>query len=569
MKILTWNINGIRASRGKSSAKSLLDSLCADIICLQETKITRDMLDEPTAIIDGYESYFSFSRKRSGYSGTANYCKKTASPNKAEEGLTGKCSNHSETTVGCYGNMESYSDNDLEALDAEGRCVITQHKIRLPTSEVKDVAIINVYVPRAGEKEDRLHYKLKFLSVLQSRCEALLKHNIHVILVGDMNLTHQKLDNCESIYDEDFLRLPSRIWFNEMLQESEHDPSIPCVDSCLNEFTLPDREGGHFSDIFRRLHPDEENAYTNWHTTTEHRKTNYGRRLDYILVDTELAKFATDCQILSQVEGSDHCPVIMSLNCEPVPSTVSPQHCSKFMPEFKGQQQKLSSFFIKATTKDINDGSIANSQSETCVTDILTVDEDSDSTSTPKSVSSEAETNKVLPSVHPSAKLSVKRQTCEPQKSSKKLKPDPSTNKQVSLTSFFITSNPSVSHTLSASKQNNVKSTNSLTKQNCTQSDSDSPTNSQASLLSGSSDAKSTKNTTINQAWRTLLKGPAPPPLCPGHHEPCILKTVTKKGPNKNKQFYVCSRPDGAPGNPEHRCNFFQWLGDNQKKHSK
>ncbi|CAL1548176.1 unnamed protein product [Lymnaea stagnalis] len=69
MKLLTWNINGIRAAKGKPSIKTLLDSLNADIICLQETKVTRDMLDEPTAIVDGYESYFSFSRKRSGYSG--------------------------------------------------------------------------------------------------------------------------------------------------------------------------------------------------------------------------------------------------------------------------------------------------------------------------------------------------------------------------------------------------------------------------------------------------------------------------------------------------------------------
>ncbi|KAH9496335.1 DNA-(apurinic or apyrimidinic site) lyase 2 [Bulinus truncatus] len=555
MKILTWNINGIRASKEKKSTKALLDSLHADIICLQETKITRDMLDEPTAIVDGYESYFSFSRKRSGYSGTANFCKKTVSPTKAEEGLTGKCCNNTDTTVGCYGNTDSYSENDLEALDAEGRCVITQHKIRLPSGEVKDVAIINVYVPRAGEKEDRLHYKLRFLSVLQSRCEALLKQKIHVIIVGDLNLTHQKLDNCESIHDEDFLRLPSRIWFNEMLQKSEHDPTIPAVDTCLNEFALPDREGGHFSDVFRRLHPDQENAYTNWYTTAEHRKTNYGRRLDYILVDTDLALYATDCQILPEVEGSDHCPVILTLNCDPIPSAVCPQHCSKFMPEFKGQQQKLSTFFMKTDRKNDSTQSISSSQTSSGQSEIIDLDGESISLiATPSSVTV---SKTALPA---NTKPSLKRGIPESQKGSKRNKQNDSSNKQITLNSFFTKSSSSASHTQSV-----VSGISNSPPKN----DYNSPGDSQAFSKSSSSVIKPIKSTATNQAWKTLLKGPAPPPLCPGHKEPCILKTVTKKGPNKNKQFYVCARPDGAPGNPEHRCNFFQWLGDNQKKKTK
>ncbi|KAG9331159.1 hypothetical protein JZ751_019951 [Albula glossodonta] len=102
MKVVTWNINGIRTFKG--GIKKALDLFDADIVCFQETKVTRDLLDERTAIVDGYNSYFSFSRGRSGYSGVATFCKDGAMPVAAEEGLTGLLTNHSNA-VGCYGDQ--------------------------------------------------------------------------------------------------------------------------------------------------------------------------------------------------------------------------------------------------------------------------------------------------------------------------------------------------------------------------------------------------------------------------------------------------------------------------------
>ncbi|CAL1529068.1 unnamed protein product, partial [Lymnaea stagnalis] len=466
--------------------------------------------------------------KKINSTGTANYCNKRTTPVKAEEGLTGRLSNESDTAVGCYGDTSSYSSDVHEALDAEGRCIITLHKIRLPTtSEVKDLAIINVYVPRAGDREDRLLYKLKFLSVLQSRCEALLQNKIHVIVLGDLNLTHKNIDNCEPETDVNCSTLPCKIWMNEMLQKSERDSSLPRSDGYLHETSLPGLKGGHFSDIFRFLNPNQENAYTNWCTTTDHRKTNYGRRLDYILVDTELAQFATECKIMTDVEGSDHCPVILTLNCESIPSPTCPQHCSKFMPEFKGQQQKLSSFFLKAEKK---------------------VKKTSELDSSPDDV------------LLSSLKTAIKRDASAADKSnSKKIKIDSNKmdGRQVSLTSFFTKSSSRTSYAETFSSQKSLSGSSSS-------QESSTALEGQNSQNSEASETNSSKNN--SQAWKSLLKGPAPPPLCPGHKEPCVLKTVNKKGPNKNKQFYVCCRPDGAPGNPEFRCNFFRWLDDRHKK---
>lgn len=85
---------------------------------------------------------------------------------------------------------------------------------------------------------------------------------------------------------------------------------------------------------------------------------------------------------------------------------------------------------------------------------------------------------------------------------------------------------------------------------------------SQTSSLKSSSRSSS-------QAWKSLLGGLPPAPLCPGHSEPCVLKVVKKSGPNRNRQFYSCARPDGPPGHKDFRCNFFKWLEDVRKKASK
>ncbi|XP_075434518.1 DNA-(apurinic or apyrimidinic site) endonuclease 2 isoform X3 [Ascaphus truei] len=195
MRVVSWNINGIRATRG--GLQEILDSLDADIICLQETKVTRDLLDEPTAIVEGYNSYFCFSRARSGYSGVATFCKSRTTPWAAEEGLSGLLTNH-RGSVGCYGNTEGFVDEELQSLDQEGRAVLTQHHILTSEDREETLTVINVYCPRADpEKPERKSYKLRFYRLLQIRAEAILQAGGHVIVLGDVNTSHRPLDHCD------------------------------------------------------------------------------------------------------------------------------------------------------------------------------------------------------------------------------------------------------------------------------------------------------------------------------------------------------------------------------------
>lgn len=556
MKILSWNINGIRAS--KIDLKNLFDSLNADVICLQETKVTRDMLDEPTAIVDGYNSYYSFSRKRSGYSGTANFCKDCVTPIQAEEGLSGSLTVNENGSVGNYGNLSSFTEDELQDLDAEGRAIITQHRIRFEDGSEKDLAIINVYCPRFDpERHDRHHYKLRFYALLQTRAEALLKSGSHVIVLGDINTTHKDIDHCEATDEESQNnKRPSRIWFNQMFWERDRDPSLE-TELNQDEFSAvtPHTVGGKFVDTYRYFHPEKEDAFTNWCTLTNARATNYGRRLDYILADIELAtKCLTDASILQDVEGSDHCPITINLNCTCLPPKTCPPLCTKFMPEFSGKQQKLSTFFTKLTKKVTSDTpDVSENIKET--EEVEVVKEELKSCS--KSVSSLKRPEKFNNVPQPLKK----QKTAEMKKSN-------SSSKQASLMSFFNNKGADKKSAVKLGQDVKVEQNKSADKIKTIETSSKYFNNTDKSTdKANDTEDKSMKTSVINEnssktasAWKNLLGGLGPAPLCKGHSEPCVLRMVKKAGPNKGKQFYTCARGEGLKSNPEARCDFFKWV---------
>lgn len=552
MKILSWNINGIRASKG--SLSNLFDSLNADVICLQETKVTRDMLDEPTAIIEGYSSYFSFSRKRSGYSGTANYCKESVTPSQAEEGLSGALSASDDGTVGHYGNQTMFSEDELKDLDAEGRAVITQHRIRLKDGTEKDLAIINVYCPRFDpERHDRHNYKLRFYALLQTRAEALLASGSHVIILGDINTTHKDLDHCDP-QEEETIKRPSRLWLNQMLWERDRDPNLD-TDINREEFTAatPYTVGGKFVDTYRYFYPEKEGAFTNWHTLTNARATNYGRRLDYILADVELAtKCLKDACIMQDVEGSDHCPIKVELNCTCLPAKTCPPMCTKFMPEFTGKQQKLSTFFTKLSKSDskLPNELCRHSPETVIITETVNVDKAEMAMKSKKPVKrQEKDTSSSQP---------LKKQKTEIKKSA-------SGSKQASLMSFFNKGSESkktpvkVDQNTSGVKFETQETSSRYFTSEASVGGIDSKKESFKELQKTSTASENTSETA--NAWKNLLGGLGPPPLCKGHNEPCVLRLVKKPGPNKGKQFYTCARGEGHKSNPEARCDFFKWVG--------
>ncbi|XP_044538643.1 DNA-(apurinic or apyrimidinic site) endonuclease 2 [Gracilinanus agilis] len=474
MRLVSWNINGIR--RSPEALKHLLDSLGADVTCLQETRVTRDLLEEPLAIVEGYSSYFSFSRCRSGYSGVATFCKNNATPGAAEEGLTSLLTTH-QGAVGSYGNTEEFTEDELRSLDSEGRAVLTQHQIRTSDGQEKTLTIMNVYCPHADpEKPERLTYKLRFYRLLQLRAEALLQAGSHVIILGDVNTSHRPLDHCDPADLECFEENPGRQWLTEFLWQ-------------------PDRDSGLFVDSFRHFHPTTVGAFTCWSTATGARLTNYGTRLDYILGDRALVlEEFEDSFLMPEVEGSDHCPIGATLRAELIPAPRCPPLCTRYLPEFAGRQQKLSRFLIKL---DPNSTEPASAQLQ--------------------------EKNDGVP-----LKTQAKR-TCGDLGQG-----------QLSLLKFFQAGRPPEKSLVTGAQE--PKTDPASQEPKAVAPPLPEPSRGQAAF------------------WKAVLKGPPRPPLCKGHGEPCVLRTVRKAGPNFGRQFYVCSRPVGHISNPAARCDFFLWV---------
>ncbi|XP_044067369.1 DNA-(apurinic or apyrimidinic site) lyase 2 [Siniperca chuatsi] len=573
MKLVTWNINGIRAFRG--GIKKALDSLGADIICVQETKVTRDLLDERTAIVDGYNSYFSFSRGRSGYSGVATYCKDSATPFAAEEGLTGLLTNH-EGAVGCYGDQTEFCSEELQLLDNEGRAVITQHRIMCQDKE-QTVTVINVYCPRADpEKPERKQFKLHFYKLLQCRAEAILKDGSHVIVLGDVNTSHRPIDHCDPTDIDDFGENPGRKWLNGFLhggkQEEERNEEEPNEDS---EVTSTDPiHSGKFVDTFRYFHPTRTNAFTCWSTLTGARQTNYGTRIDYIFADCQLSKeqfVAAD--IMPEVEGSDHCPVWGQLSCSLLPSCKPPPLCTRYLPEFAGKQQKLSRFLVKVDQKSIQSerrDALPGSQEEGERRENLN----------PFRAGNVSGKKRTSDSVVPKGKKTKTIKTSSKPQGSllsffkpKLTNAVPSTEAPVSQCQKTLSLDEVTSSQNSQKASTTIEDVSSVTSRVPEDAElvfDGSPQLCNSSTSEENDKQMKTKHLTPQPTepkkgaslvfWKSVLHGPPPPPSCKVHGEPCVRRTVKKEGPNMGKQFFVCARPQGHTSNPEARCNFFAWV---------
>ncbi|KAG7520713.1 DNA-(apurinic or apyrimidinic site) lyase 2 [Solea senegalensis] len=569
MKIVTWNINGIRTFR--RGIKHALDSLDADIICVQETKVTRDLLDERTAIVEGYNSYFSYSRGRSGYSGVATYCKDSATPFAAEEGLTGLLTNH-EGAVGCYGDHTEFSSEELQLLDNEGRAIITKHSI-MCQEKVVTVTVINVYCPRADpEKPERKLFKLQFYKLLQFRAEALLNNGSHVIVLGDVNTSHRPIDHCDPSDIDDFDENPGRKWLNGFLysgrpdkDRKEEEPNEECE---ITDST----HGGKFVDTFRYFHPTRTNAFTCWSTLTGARQTNYGTRIDYIFADCQLTReqfVAAD--IMPEVEGSDHCPVWGQLSCSALPSVKPPPLCTRYLPEFTGKQQKLSRFLVKVDQKSVHAeqrDTLPGSQEEGELREnlhpirggnisgkkrVLTSDPVVPKGKKTKTVKTTSKPQGSLLSFFKPKVTNVVPPAEEPVSQCEKMPSlDEITSAKLSATRGNVSSVTDGDRVLEQAEPfcDRPAQTDKCDKQVKTKHPTPLPTVGNSNTNPGASLG----------FWKSLLHGPPQPPSCKVHGEACVLRTVKKEGPNMGKQFFVCARPQGHASNPDARCNFFAWV---------
>lgn len=510
LRVVSWNINGIRSplqgvvyeEPSNCSAMAMgriLDKLDADIVCLQETKVTRDVLTEPLAIIEGYNSYFSFSRHRSGYSGVATFCKDSATPVAAEEGLSGLLATQ-HGNVGCYGNMEAFTQEELRALDSEGRALLTQHKIRTWEGKEKTLTLINVYCPHADPgKPERLAFKMRFYHLLQIRAEALLAAGSHVIILGDLNTAHRPIDHWDAVNMECFEEDPGRKWMDGLVS------NLGCQAGS---------HVGHFIDSYRCFQPKQEGAFTCWSVVTGARHLNYGSRLDYVLgdrtlvIDTFQASF-----LLPEVMGSDHCPVGAVLSVSSVPAKQCPPLCTRFLPEFAGTQLKILHFLVHHKQDPMFKQSALQLSNQTQV----------------QMRQNKAHMRSTRP--RPSQAGSSKGQK--------------------KLMSYFQlpSSHPQVSPNLE------LPSLDALVTPKTTE---DKVMAKVVEVQTKASKAEDEKDLRTS-FWKSVLGGPLPMPLCRGHGEPCVMRTVKKPGPNLGRHFYMCARPRGPPTDPSSRCNFFLW----------
>lgn len=246
MKLISWNVNGIRAVE-KKGFSDYLHKESPDILCIQETKAHKEQLSEKLTSVPGYHAYFSSGEKK-GYSGVLCYTKEK--PISVHTGFS-----------------------DHKKFDSEGRILVLEYP---------KFILLNIYFPNGKASEERLQYKLEFYKAFLSFCK---KQKKPLIVCGDVNTAHNEIDLARPKENEEisgFLRR-ERDW--------------------LDTF---EKEG--FIDSFRHLHPQKV-QYSWWSMRAAARKRNVGWRIDYFYITKDLLKHLKEAFIQDQVQGSDHCPI--------------------------------------------------------------------------------------------------------------------------------------------------------------------------------------------------------------------------------------------------------------------
>jgi exodeoxyribonuclease III len=249
MKLVSWNVNGLRACVGKGFL-DYFHQVDADIFCVQETKLQEGQINLE---LEGYTQHWNYAVKK-GYSGTAVFSKRK--PLSVHYGI------------------------GLEEYDAEGRAI---------TLEYDTFYLVNVYTPNSQRDLARLPFRLAWEDHLK---EYLLKLDEHkpVILCGDLNVAHNEID----------LKNPKTNKGNSGFTDEERGKMGHLLSN-------------GFVDSYRYLYPDFEGAYTWWSYMNKVRERNIGWRIDYFILSERIAGNMIDAKIHSEIMGSDHCPVVLEI----------------------------------------------------------------------------------------------------------------------------------------------------------------------------------------------------------------------------------------------------------------
>ena len=248
MKLISWNVNGLRACVGKNF-REVFNQLDADFFCLQETKMQEGQLD---LSFEGYHSYWNYAEKK-GYSGTAIFTK------------------HQPLSV-------SYGIG-VEEHDHEGRVI---------TLEMPAFYLVTVYTPNSQDGLRRLDYRMTWEDAFQAYLQELDKKK-PVVVCGDMNVAHEEID----------LKNPKTNRGNAGFSDEERGKFTELLDA-------------GFTDSFRKLYPDTV-TYSWWSYRFKAREKNAGWRIDYFVVSDRFMERVKDSEILTDIMGSDHCPVMLTI----------------------------------------------------------------------------------------------------------------------------------------------------------------------------------------------------------------------------------------------------------------
>ena len=249
MKLISWNVNGIRAAMKKGFLE-FVEEASPDVLCVQETKMQEGQAEVP---LEGYHQYWCSAEKK-GYSGTAVFTK--AEPISVSYGI------------------------GIDEHDHEGRVI---------TAEYDDFYLVNVYVPNSQNELKRLDYRMKWEDDFRAYLKSL-EEKKPVITCGDFNVAHEEID----------LKNPKTNHKNAGFTDEEREKMTALQDS-------------GFVDTWRYFYPDLEGVYSWWSYRFNARANNSGWRIDYFLVSDELKSRLEDAEILTDIYGSDHCPVVLTI----------------------------------------------------------------------------------------------------------------------------------------------------------------------------------------------------------------------------------------------------------------
>ena len=255
MRILSWNVNGLRSVHNKGLFLEWLHEMSPDVLCLQETKAAEDQLPFDLRMVEGYEAHFAWPEHRRGYSGVALYTKEAPASVQRRLGVP--------------------------ELDMEGRMLVADYGA---------FVLLGVYFPNGRSKPERLDYKMRFYDAFLQVADGFVKAGQNLLVCGDVNTAHTEADIArpkENVKISGFLP-EERAWMDDFLSHGYSD-------------TL-------------RMFDGTSGIYSYWDMKSRARERDVGWRIDYFFTSNSLKPRITNATVMRDVIGSDHCPITVDID---------------------------------------------------------------------------------------------------------------------------------------------------------------------------------------------------------------------------------------------------------------